>query len=586
MHEDLTHLQSAGLYKRQKRVASNSNDNNNNNTDNNNNNNTNNNSILADGYFDDAGRPRVCELNAGVAVMSVTLAALGCCISMLSECALHLHAYLKAKAPDASIASDNNDKPWIQWAAIGLRALIVVAGVSCQPFSVAGKMLGGEDKRAWDALLVCEAAVALGAIYVLLENVPGYVDRDNVHGVFSEIKAAFKRAGYELVRVFYPKHSNCGGRTHRSRVLILFARRVYLPHLQLDNLKNLSFSTPPPVVPFNFQLDRTRNWLSYGWLDESKNGQLFLQYSTHAIVPGAIAVLSHNNRLWRVQSRSGDMVKLMDTERRRSTVTHRPTAQVTIQAGHKESRYPVQRAGDVYRTITAFGEPPAKGGPLILVEGAEPEEGFDERKPFWSVFSISVQDKALLNDFSMADLELMRELGLTEDQITSLVGGCVPQTMVFETLLLILQSLSSLVPSLDIAPWYIPRAAKEQQGAAPAFGSGQWTARQADQAPAGQASGVQQQFGQQAGTVADAWQGQSLGSSPNPGQQLGSGGGLGSTGWDNYKGPQPPGGMQVDRSSQPTYANTPVTVIAPGGPCTVTSPDGTPWQQSGQPQAS
>ena len=42
----------------------------------------------------------------------------------------------------------------------------MVAGVSCQPFSMAGKMLGGDDPRAWGALLVCEAAV-----YVLLENV-------------------------------------------------------------------------------------------------------------------------------------------------------------------------------------------------------------------------------------------------------------------------------------------------------------------------------------------------------------------------------------------------------------------------------
>ena len=49
-------------------------------------------------------------------------------------------------------------------------ALIVVAVVyvTCQPFSVAGKMLGGDDPRAWDTLLVCEAAVALGAVHVLL----------------------------------------------------------------------------------------------------------------------------------------------------------------------------------------------------------------------------------------------------------------------------------------------------------------------------------------------------------------------------------------------------------------------------------
>ena len=68
---------------------------------------------LSDGYLDEFGRPRICELNAGVAVMSLTLAALGCAVAMLSECAQHLHAYLKLKAPGAPIASDNRDKPWI-----------------------------------------------------------------------------------------------------------------------------------------------------------------------------------------------------------------------------------------------------------------------------------------------------------------------------------------------------------------------------------------------------------------------------------------------------------------------------------------
>ena len=168
------------------------------------------NNNLTAGYFDGSGRPRVCELNEGVAVMSITLAALGCSISMLSECAQHLHAYLAAKAPGAKIALDNMDKPWVQWAAAGLRALIIVAGVSCQPFSAAGKMLGAADDRAWDALLVCEAAVALGAVYVLLESVPGYVDRDHEHGVFSEVVEAFKRSNYVLFKVFIPSTATVG----------------------------------------------------------------------------------------------------------------------------------------------------------------------------------------------------------------------------------------------------------------------------------------------------------------------------------------------------------------------------------------
>ena len=111
-------------------------------------------------------------------------------------------------------------------------------------------MSGGADPRAWDALLVCEAVVALGAAYVMLENVPGYVTRDSVHGVWTKVVAAFTAADYDLVRVFEPKHSNCGGRTYRNRILCLFARKEYVPDLLLDSMQKLSFSTPPRSVPF------------------------------------------------------------------------------------------------------------------------------------------------------------------------------------------------------------------------------------------------------------------------------------------------------------------------------------------------
>ena len=67
----------------------------------------------------------------------------------------------------------------------------------------------------------------------------------------------------------------------------------------------------------------------------------------------------------------------------------------------------------------------------------------------------------------MADLELMREMGLQEDQITSLVGGCVPQTMIFEMLLCMLQSMRTLVPALCILLQEHPEAVAEQRGATP-----------------------------------------------------------------------------------------------------------------------
>ena len=109
----------------------------------------------------------------------------------------------------------------------------------------------------------------------------------------------------------------------------------------------------------------------------------------------------------------------------------------------------MQELGEVYRTVTAFGEPPARGGPLIFLRGTAPGRGQDVSASDAAIFSVSIQDRALLNDFSLEDLGLMREVGLTDQQITSLVGGCVPKSMVFDTLLHMVQSLCTLVPSLS-----------------------------------------------------------------------------------------------------------------------------------------
>ena len=113
-----------------------------------------------------------------------------------------------------------------------------------------------------------------------------------MHGVWTKIVAAFTAAGYDLIRVFEPKHPNCGGRTYRSRILCLFAKREHLSSLLLDSLQRLSFSTPPPSVPFSYELDRTRDWLcygGYGGLERMDSGILILQYTTKTIVPGVIA---------------------------------------------------------------------------------------------------------------------------------------------------------------------------------------------------------------------------------------------------------------------------------------------------------
>ena len=81
----------------------------------------------------------VCELFAGIAVMSAVLQSIGWNVSMLCESKTALAGFLKLRFPGADVQLNAEDKPWLQWARNGLTALAVLAGVPCQPFSPIGK---------------------------------------------------------------------------------------------------------------------------------------------------------------------------------------------------------------------------------------------------------------------------------------------------------------------------------------------------------------------------------------------------------------------------------------------------------------
>ena len=155
-------------------------------------------------------------------MLSSALQAVGFTVAYLCEYQPQLKNLLAHKFPGANVQPDVDATPWVQWAAAGGRALLVVAGIACQPFSRAGRMLGSRDKRAFQALKVLEAAIALHASYILLENVPGLVDNNDAHGVFSIICYRYASAGYEMCQVLRLNHSECAGGTIRERIFILF----------------------------------------------------------------------------------------------------------------------------------------------------------------------------------------------------------------------------------------------------------------------------------------------------------------------------------------------------------------------------
>ena len=62
-----------------------------------------------------SSRMNVCELFAGIAVMSAVLQSIGWNVSMLYESNVALSAFLKRRFPSADVQLNVEDKPWIQW---------------------------------------------------------------------------------------------------------------------------------------------------------------------------------------------------------------------------------------------------------------------------------------------------------------------------------------------------------------------------------------------------------------------------------------------------------------------------------------
>ena len=324
------------------------------------------------------------------------------------------------------MAGDVKQKPWEQWKQAGMLALLIIAGISCQPFSEAGPRNFGDDPRAWGALVVCDAAEALGAVFVLLENVPNYCDLDKVHGVFTKIVQHFASKGYVLVRIFRPRHNHCGGHTYRARVLPLFVRADFMDLLDLKPFHRFSFGGALQTKFPELKLDRKRNHSHYGTFDPDTDT---IRFDKGILVPGAVVQLPGSRRLWRVQNLHMDSVELMITDRRSSQrITVSRGALLVVNCS--EAEYKVFTPGQTVTTIRASGEPPGYGAPL-----------FRDADGIWSS---ALEDRSSLSDFSTQDLGVMRHF-LSEQQCSQAIGNCAPTRLVQPVLSLISTALQPLI---------------------------------------------------------------------------------------------------------------------------------------------
>ena len=371
----------------------------------------------------------VCELYAGVGGMSSILQALGWQAVMLCEIQPHLRLLLSHKFPQANVLGDMDTAPWLVWQALGLTALLVVAGISCQPFSDAGPKREQHDPRSDDALKVLQAAIALQSAAVLLENIPNFVDNDPQHGVFTRVCDAFGKAGYDLIRVTRRTHNQCGGRTTRKRLFILFAHRDRGFQIPTTALAATLSRAPAPLHRLKGHL--RCNWATRGLLSDyphrrSELGLLpsaYLQLGApgYSVSEGSIVRLT-DSQLWRVQTIAGLQLTVRSPDRRAPATPNKvPISQVLQHVSSSDSRYTVYDPCDTLPMIRASGEPPGYGAPLIAL-GPN------------NVRALSTDDRAVLNETDAADVEHLSSLGCSDALLWSAIGNSIPRSMVLDTL--------------------------------------------------------------------------------------------------------------------------------------------------------
>jgi site-specific DNA-cytosine methylase len=380
----------------------------------------------------------VCELYAGLATCASLMAAeYGWRVTMLCECAELLLGLLRHKFPAATFSSNVNKKPWIQWAAAGLSVVLIFAGVACQPFSDAGMLRQQDDARAWQALLVLEAAVALKALYVVLENVTNFVDKDVDHGVFTKVVEAFDKAGYDLKTVLRPRHSECGGQTSRDRVLVVFVQRG-APSSQSEcwqavtaagaNTQADVCAHPSTELLSTWDSGRLgdprRNWLLYGSREDVRQTgrrnpfttpAFCLKFDSDELVPGAVVTVKGSSIRWRLQAVEASTLHLRNVDRRVSTLLQVTWTQVEEVLRCADSCYDVYSPDAIMPAIRAWGEPPGRGAALVETGG--------------QVRTLSLEARWKLQEGDPADLVFLQNTGATFDQMASAIGNSIPPSM-------------------------------------------------------------------------------------------------------------------------------------------------------------
>ena len=365
------------------------------------------------------------ELYAGRGGMLEEAEKRGYQAKVICEREPHLRHLLRRKFKNADIQPDMDKKPWIQWAACGITIYLLIAGFACQPFSSAGKMLEQNDPRAFQAVLVIEAAIALGVTELLLENVPGLVDNDWRHGVYTMIKIKLHVAGFGQHRCVKAKDEDVLGDTGRDRAFLWFKRGEG----QHSSIRRLRLAprqshTWPASVPIHDKdaIPWGRASMHSSHRAGGPSGKLTL--STGLGKLGQAVTLLNSDRVWRVMEERGSQIKVMDVNRR-DPVQRRAWTEEVVARDTNASTFNVYKPGNKMPTLTASGEPPRYGAPLVVNSEGD-------------AFTMGVRARAHLHGVPRWEVQFLLEVGCSTQQMRAVFGGMVTTaaaTAIFDELI-------------------------------------------------------------------------------------------------------------------------------------------------------
>ena len=255
------------------------------------------------------------QLGRHVASLGTTLAAI--CEILELEC-----EFVSKEHPEVMVCNAFESRKWEKWQKVlarkGQIIKLLMGGIPCVILSDAGKRLEHHDPRVtqfWDTV---EMAIKLKVWLLLIENVPGLVDRDEAHGIFTQLSERLEAGGLTKLEVMFLQDAICGGFTQRCRVFIFFEARhkmlalapLWTPELKEEPRQLREILEPLEDIP-------KECWLQGEWNPTTaivKPGEATLAgYVTTGTTPclhvGDAVVLRGTKGVWTIFKQEGERVQ-------------------------------------------------------------------------------------------------------------------------------------------------------------------------------------------------------------------------------------------------------------------------------------